>query len=185
MWGWNEVKDRFGAIAPKLKAGTWPALFTTMAVGAHYTEANMESSDLAWLIPLASVATHFFIVLTAHRAEEAVSALSTDSSNHDLEKAFAEALRKTLQSTCLRLANARPFEFPGLDEWFKLWDQRLERGLATPEDASLLFYSDNLPDPTNAAAYLWPGFERDLLRWADGALLPAPMNAFRRIKNAR
>ena len=93
MWSWNEVKSQFAAIAPKLKAGSWPALFTSLAAGAHYAEGV---PGLTWAVPLTAVATHFFIVLSAHRAEEAVSALSADSSNHDLEKAFAEALRETL-----------------------------------------------------------------------------------------
>jgi hypothetical protein len=35
VWGWTDVKEKFGAIAPKLKAGSWPALFTSMAVGSH------------------------------------------------------------------------------------------------------------------------------------------------------
>jgi hypothetical protein len=93
-----------------------------------------------------------FIVLTAHRAEEAVAALSTDSSNHDLEMAFAAALRETLRAARSRIAAERPPETADFDEWFKLWDRRLERGIATPEDASLLFYSDNPPD---AVSFSW------------------------------
>ena len=166
MWSWNEVKAQFVAIAPKLKAGSWPALFTSLAAGAHYAEGNLPQ-ELAWALPLTAVATHFFVVLSAHRAEEAVSALSADSSNHDLEKAFAEALRETLHSARQRIAAKRPLEAADLDEWFQLWDRRLERGAATPEDAALLFYSDNPPDPANFGTGLWPLFERDLLRWAD------------------
>src|SRR5579863_9707227 len=134
-----------------------------MAVGAHLTSEH-AAGDWAWVGPLAAVATHFFVVLSAHQAQEAVSAASSDSSNHDLEMAFAAALQETLRAARQRVAARPPLEAAELRQWFDLWDRRLERGLATPEDASLLFRSDGRPDPTKT--FLWPGFEGDLQRWA-------------------
>ena len=142
-----------------------------MAAGPY--AARRIPAELAWAVPVAAVPAHFFVVLSAHRAEAAVSALSADSSSHDLEKAFALALRKTLDAAP-RIVAERPHESADLDESFKLWDGRLER--ASPRPKRRFFFTPIRARPGQWGPFLWPRFERTCFAGRGSRKLSTPLS---------
>src|ERR1022692_5067213 len=117
---------------------------------------------------IADVLSHVFGHLSGDAAKEVFSSLR-EHGNHDLEIAMATAIKEALQAARKQIAPTHRILVP-FEDWFQLWDDRLSGALESPEDAALLFYSSDAPDPVALAAaeedQWWPSFRPLLLRWA-------------------
>jgi WD40 repeat protein len=127
---------------------------------------------------VAAVLSHIFGHLSGDAAKEVFSSLG-EHGNHDLEIAMATAIKEALQAARKQIAPTHRILVP-FEDWFQLWDDRLSGALESPEDAALLFYSSDAPDPVALAAaeedQWWPSFRPILLRWADRPSLPPPLD---------
>lgn len=115
---------------------------------------------------LAGVSEHLAGDATRH----AITSLKIQG-NHDLEFILASSIRAALSESHRELSGDSPLLDEPFDEWFLLWQARLDRALKDPDDTALLFHADDSVDPVTFAGapveVWWPRFRIVLVRWAD------------------
>jgi hypothetical protein len=115
---------------------------------------------------LAGVSEH----LTGDATRHAITSLKIQG-NHDLEFILASSIGAALAESHRELSGGSQLLTEPFDEWFSLWQARLDRALKSSDDTALLFHADDSVDPVDFAAasveIWWPRFRIVLVRWAN------------------
>ena len=161
----------------------------TLAIASKWLEEPITHS-----IPAAGAIIAVLAGVSEHLAAEATRHVITSlkvEGNHDLEFLLAGSIRAALEESQRELAGPQVFA-ERFDDWFSLWEARLNRARKDPADAALLFQVDDSVDPvifaTISNEQWWSGFRVVLLRWATEERefnnleplpsLPAPLDQF-------
>jgi len=71
--------------------------------------------------------------------------------NHDLELAIADAIRRALKAAHAHLSPVGKIYMESFNDWFDCWYERIRTGLAAPEAMSVLFRSGEPIKPVDLA----------------------------------
>jgi hypothetical protein len=139
-----------------------------LAIGADWIGKRI-GEDAAAASALTTVVAGILEHLGGDAAHHVLLSLDAGT-NHDLEFAIADAVRRALKAARAHFNPPGKIFVERFDEWFDWWDDRIRAGLASPEATSLLFRSDEPVKPLALAhaedRQWWPAFRPVLLRWA-------------------